>query len=149
MVVDRATALYVPIHKKGYAHRPDSYRPIALLSHVRTVIESTIATTIRTHYTLGERKLGFRNEAVTETAIARFERDTRAMHVTAVLDLGSAYNSVHREKLHSVVPASQNNKMMAMVCFALQPVSVTTQPQKRTSQEGPEQSRKECIGGQR
>lgn len=52
------------------------------------------------------------------------------MHITAVLDLKAAYDSVPRKSIHEVVRTSQCDQVMDMVFFALQPITVTTQGDK-------------------
>lgn len=130
ILTDWATALFVPIYKKGEQHKPDSYRPIALQSHVRKIIEASIAKLILRNYKINEQQLGFRTGTGTETAIVRHIHCARTMKITAVLDLKSAYDSVPKENLYKTVEASQNDQVMSMILFALQPVTLTTRGER-------------------
>lgn len=124
---DWATALLIPIYKKGDKSKPDSYRPIALLSHVRKIVESAIAKIIRKNYKFHECQLGFREGTGAETAIIRHIQSAQRMEVTAVLDLKAAYDSVPRDQLYKVAQKSQRGEVMSMIGFALQPVRTITQ----------------------
>lgn len=55
--VDWRTAVLIPIYKKGAKSEPGSYRPIALLSHVRKVIEAAVAMPIREDYKFSSAQL--------------------------------------------------------------------------------------------
>lgn len=124
---DWSTALFVPIYKKGDKRKAESYRPIALLSHVRKVIESAIASIIKKQYKFSEWQLGFQAGVGTENAIIRHIGNAEAMDISAVLDLRSAYDSVPREHLYKVAESSLERRTMNMIGFCLQPVKATTQ----------------------
>lgn len=92
--------LLFPLYKKGEAANPASYRPVALLSHLRKVIEKVLDKTLRRMYTFNVAQCGFRPSRSIETAIlrARKSHELGFGHV-AVLDLTAAYQGVDREKL--------------------------------------------------
>lgn len=52
------------------------------------------------------------------------------MIVTALLEIKAEYDSVSKKKLYEVVKTSQNDQVVSVVRFALQPVTVTTQAEK-------------------
>lgn len=124
---DWATALFVPIYKKGSRERPESYRLIALLSHVRKVVEAAIAAHIRKKYSFSEWQLGFRTGTGAETAIVRHIDNAIHMGLTAVPDLNAACNTVPRKGLYEVAGWTQSEDTMKMIRFALQPITSTTQ----------------------
>lgn len=60
------TAFLVPIYKKGDRANPQSYRPIALRSHARKVVEATMARLVRKRYKFSECQLALRHGIGTE-----------------------------------------------------------------------------------
>lgn len=121
------TAILVPIYKKGDRAAPRSYRPISLLSYVRKVIEAALAAHIRAEYTFEDCQLGFRLGTGTETAIMRHINNARRMAITVVLDLRSAYDTVPRKTLHSVLEARLGEHTLKLINIWLQPTEITTQ----------------------
>ena len=90
----------IPIYRKGETHIPESYRPIAVLSHARKIIESAIANVIEKQVTFDAAQLGFRKKTSTEVALIRTTSHLRnGLHHIAVLHLKSAYNEVPRKNV--------------------------------------------------
>lgn len=54
-----ATAEIVPIYKRYNPEKPNSYRPIAILSNGRKMIESGIAKMMTDKYIFSNARLGF------------------------------------------------------------------------------------------
>lgn len=52
--------LIVQAYKKGPRNIPSKYKPIALLSHIRKIIEKTLDTRVRAHYRFSPLQCGFR-----------------------------------------------------------------------------------------
>lgn len=59
VISDWKTAVLVQIYEKGDPMEPESFRPKALVSHVRKAIESAVAIAIRLQYTSSQDQLGF------------------------------------------------------------------------------------------
>lgn len=125
-LLDWSTAVMVPLFKKGDPLAPESYRPIALLSHARKVIEAAIAVVIRQKYTFSDCQLGFRTGTNTETAIVGHMANCKHLRWTAVLDLKSAYDSVPRKVLMEVAARRLESDVLSAIRFALQPVHIKT-----------------------
>lgn len=124
---DWKTALLIPVYKKGDQCRPESYRPIALLSYIRKVFQSATEMAIRQNYEFSRSLLGFQDKTEPEAAIVRHIANAKSMNLTAVLDLTSLYDLVQRQKLYEIVRASQSWNILESVSFALQPVNIQTQ----------------------
>lgn len=123
---DWKTAILTPIFKKGNPSDPTNYRLIAVLSHVRKILEAGIAFTITDKYTFHACQLGFRSNTGVETAILRHLDEAPDVPLTAVLDLKAAYDSVPRDKLLSQVQQRTNHNTTNMVAMALQPIHAMT-----------------------
>lgn len=127
MLNDWSRAILVPIYKTGERADPQSYRPIALLSHVRKVVEATIAKIIRRQYTFRDSQLGFRHGTGTETALVRHISNSRQLKETAVLDLKGAYDSVPRNRLCQTLKNRVDHNTLNMINLTLQTVNIKTQ----------------------
>lgn len=101
---DWSTAELVPLFKKGDTSRPTSYRPIALLSHARKVIEAGIAIEIRKAYKFNCAQLGFQQ----------------------ILDLKSAYDKVPRHTLMDVIHARLPIWLVHCIAPTIQDMTVLT-----------------------
>ena len=117
----------IPLFKKGHRAHPENYRPIALISHVRKVIDKALDILVRKEYVCHDFQVGFRSRLGTETAILRAidAIDSGFEHV-ACLDLKAAYDSVPRRRLmrrlQRVLPAN----LCRMITHTLQPSSIVT-----------------------
>lgn len=121
------TAIMVPIYKKGNTGEPSSYRPIALLSHAKKVIDKAIAYQIRKNVFFDKIQLGFTKQASTENAIVRTTNHFKEKrNYVAVLDLKMAYNSVPRNKLIEEVRRRVPSNVSNMITFCLQPMKMMT-----------------------
>lgn len=120
------SAVLVPIYKKGQEDDPSSYRPIALLSHARKVIESAITKLISSEYRNNENQLGFQRITGTETAILRHLYLGQKLGYTAVLDLKSAYDTVPRDRLVNETQRVLKANTCSMVTAVLQPMQIST-----------------------
>ena len=127
LLQDWNTGLLVPLHKKGDKSDPGNHRPVALISHGRQMVSSAIGSLIRQDYKFHTAQLGFREQAGTETAVVRHAAGTAdGLLYTAVLDLKSAYPSVPRDKLMSIVRTRLPKETAAMIALELQPMAITT-----------------------
>lgn len=82
---------------------------------------------VHAQYKMSENQLGFRQGMGTETAIVRHIKNARTMKLSAVLDLKSAYDTVPRDTLHTVLKKCLDNNTLSMVNVVLQPMTVRTQ----------------------
>lgn len=121
------TALLVLLFKRRTTACPSSYRAIAVLSHVRKVIESAIVMAIRECYKFHESQLGFQTGTSTETAIMRHISNTKTIPLAMILDLKSAYDQVPKKKLYGIVTETQTGDIRGAIGFALQPMEIHTQ----------------------
>ena len=97
-------SIVVPIFKKGDKDDPANYRPIALLSHARKIIESALDSTIRKTYKFHRSQYGFQLGIGTEAAILRaIDLQNNGHKYAAILDLKAAYDRVPRDKLISIL----------------------------------------------
>lgn len=97
------TCTIVPVYKKGETHDPTSYRPIAILSHAKKVIEKAIWYQITKHTKFDITQLGFQEKTSTENALLRTTNHFKNnRNFIAVLELKSAYTEVPRDKLLKV-----------------------------------------------
>ena len=83
----------MPIHQKDETSDPPSYRPIALLSQARKVIESALDICARSQYRLSQVKTRFQKTLSTAAAIIKTlkaQRDGKSC--IAVLYLQGAYD---------------------------------------------------------
>lgn len=124
------SALLVPLFKKGDAKDVRNYRPVALLSHLRKVGESAIATLTRKAHTFDEAQLGFQEGTGTETAVVRHVAAGGHMNYCAVLDLKGAYDQVPRQTLMSELSRRLPASLAAMISYTLQPATVSTKGDK-------------------
>lgn len=120
-------ALLVPLHKKGDRVDPANYRPIALLSHPRKVIDATIDKVVRRQYEFHRYQLGFRPGHGTELALLRCSRSISIGNVVAeVLDLKAAYDRVPRDKLLTLLDTRLPEATAHQIRHLLEPIEVQT-----------------------
>lgn len=121
-----AMQLY-PIHKKGSRSIAENYRPVALLSHMRKVIEKEIDYEVRSITNMSPLQCGFRAGRGVEQPILRFLDAARHGHNhIAVLDLKGAYPSVPRGKLMKVLEKRLPQTITDMISVLLTPDKVET-----------------------
>lgn len=116
----------IPIFKRGDRTEPANYRPIALLSHGRKIIEAAIARGINRTYTFHSSQLGFQRLTGTETALVRHIANSNNLKATAVLDLQKAYDSASRQTIQNLADKWLPPNLAAMVAGMLQPTTVRT-----------------------
>lgn len=121
-----STASLMPVYKKGERKNPESYRPIALLSHGRKIIDAAIAAMINESYSNNANQLGFQRMVGTESALLRHIKHANALPYTAVLDLKSAYDRVRRDILMEEVTKRVPQDVTAMVSAMLNPMIIQT-----------------------
>jgi len=61
-----------PIYKKGDRDRPNNYRPISLMSHVRKIIEKAVDSQLRREKEFSAAQCGFKPYTGTDNALLRF-----------------------------------------------------------------------------
>lgn len=120
------TATVTPIYKKGPEHDPKSYRPIAVLSHGRKVIDAAIARMINAEYKNHGSQLGFQRNTGTETAIIRHIGHGEELKYSAVLDLQSAYDRVPRNMLMREVTKRLPKDTAGMVSTMMKKMEIVT-----------------------
>jgi len=81
------TTIIVPIHKAGNYGDAENYKPIALLSHVRKIIETALNMAIRRCIEFDILQFGFKTGSSCEQALLRYSATAREAHYTAILDL--------------------------------------------------------------
>lgn len=91
----RSTIDLFLLHNKGGASAPSSYRPKALISHLRKLIEKVIDWRLRREYQFETEQHGIQRRKNTETGLLRASAGLRSgRRIVIVLDLTSAYKSV-------------------------------------------------------
>lgn len=117
------TVRIMPIHKQGDPGDPNNYRPIAIISQMRKVIEKAMDYAVREAYDFHRAQLGFRKGAGTEQAILRNSLlHSKGFAHTAVLDLRKAYDKVPKDRLMQRVKTTLSANLAAMIACSLQPV---------------------------
>ena len=125
--MDLRTGLLVPIYKKGDPEIPSNYRPICLLLSLQHVIERTPDMEMQAHYVPNVMQMGFHAKLGTEMAIAQTVQAMKGgQKWTAVLDLKSAYDTVHRDLLFERCAMVLPDHITAMISHTLQTLTVTT-----------------------
>jgi hypothetical protein len=120
-------ASIVPLYKKGPAEDPANYRPIALLSHARKLIEKAMDYCLRAEYSFHLMQAGFRPKIGTDVALLRTVHRVRTTRPwVAVLDLKSAYDRVPRDRLLSLARQRLSPSLAAMTSLMLQPTKIFT-----------------------
>ena len=115
------------LHKKGDTALPENYRPIALFSHVRKVIDKTVDLLIREAYQFHKFQADFRGRMGTEIFILRAEDAIDSgYHFFACLDLKSSYDRVPRRKLMRRLKKVLSANMCDMMTHLLQPTTFIT-----------------------
>lgn len=104
MPVKWSQAILYPIYKEGDRVEPGGYRIIAILYHVRKIIECALDWEVREYCVLNSAKCGFRKNNGIKTALLIYQYAVQAKNSdTAVLDLKWAYPSVLRVRLLQVL----------------------------------------------
>lgn len=117
----------VPLHKKGSRETPANYRPIALISHVRKVLDKALDILTREEYVFQTYQIGFRSKMGTENAILRAtDAIDSGYKYVACLDLKGAYDAVPRLQLMRRLRRVLSHNLCNMISHTLQPTSVTT-----------------------
>eukprot|EP00171_Calliarthron_tuberculosum_P006235 IDg6235t1 len=120
-------ALFYPIQKKGDRSEPRNYRPIALPSHARKIVEKAIDWEVREHSVFSSYQCGFRARRGVETALIRYQQAIHADHrAVAVLDLKGAYSSVPRGRLVEVLQRRLPRNLVNMISILLRPEEIQT-----------------------
>lgn len=121
----------VPLYKKGDVRRPENYRPIMLLSHLRKAVSSALNVIITREYSFHPNQWGFRKHTGTEHAIVHAHNEiTRGHNQVAVLDLRRAYDTVPRQKLAELYTLRLGNSLATMIDPLLVPMTVRTKGQE-------------------
>lgn len=117
----------IPLHKKGDTGNPVNYRPIALISHVRKVIDKALDLLIRQEHVFHKFQVGFRSRMGTEAAILRAVDSLQCGYqYVACLDLRAAYDSVPRGKLMRRLRRVLSKSLCDMISHTLQASSICT-----------------------
>lgn len=112
----------VPLHKKGEINDPANYRPIALLSHARKIIESALDSEVRKEYQFNKSQFGFQHGIGTEAAITHTMKALKdGYEYAAVLDLKAAYDRVPRDKLSDLLRARLPSNLHKQIVYFLGP----------------------------
>lgn len=59
LLKERNIAILVPIYKMYYPSKPESYWPIAVISHAQKIIDAAITILIQKEYRFADVQLGF------------------------------------------------------------------------------------------
>lgn len=122
IVNDYHTASIVPIYKRRDPAYPSSYRPIALISHMRKVIDCAISLIVQKTYTIHYSQLWFRAGTGVEIGILRHIVQWPTNPCTAILALKSAYELVQKGKL----PALCERKLPEQIAVMFGTATLTT-----------------------
>lgn len=115
-----------PIHKKGSRKEPGNYREVAVLSHLRKIIERALDKEMKENYSFDVMQCCFRAKRGTEKPLLRFVHAIKNGHKSAaVLDLRGAYRSVLRAKLLNVLRRLTDN-IVNMTSLFLAPDEIQT-----------------------
>lgn len=116
-----------PLFKKGPSDKPDSYRPIALLSHIRKLIEKALDGRLRRSYKFNIAQCGFIPRKSVETALLRAKwAHSKGLKNAAVLDLSAAYQAVVRSKLIHEIKNSVPLNFAAQISLMLSENHIST-----------------------
>jgi len=120
--------LLFPIYKEGMRELAQNYRAIALMSHIRKVIERAIDASVRreTYFRLSQ--CGFKKRSGTENAILRFiyASQLKGHNSIAVLDIKGAFPSVPRHRLMKKLRERLNANTCDMLTHMLSPDIIET-----------------------
>ncbi|PXF39596.1 RNA-directed DNA polymerase from mobile element jockey [Gracilariopsis chorda] len=122
-----------PMYKKGDASRPESYRPIMLLSHMRKAVSSAINAIVVKAYKFHPNQWGFQRRVGTDSAI--LHANDMLLHgkdQVAILDLKRAYDMVPRAKLVELCRHRLGSSLTAMIAPLLAPTRTKTKGQSAT-----------------
>jgi len=112
------TTVLVPIHKKGEIGVAENYRPIALLSHMRKIVETALNRTIMKITRFHPTQCGFRERSSCEQALLRYAVQAKTHKFAAVLDLKGAYGSIPRHRVMEIIAERLPKNLVVMVaCF--------------------------------
>lgn len=121
-----SAAILIPIYKNEEKSSPHSYRPIAVLSQVRNIVEPAEAMMIRIRYKFRDAQLGFRRGTRTETAVVTHLANAETMKITAAPDQRSTSDTVVRDLLFLVVKKVLNIMMAILMALWIKPVLIKT-----------------------
>ncbi|PXF39626.1 RNA-directed DNA polymerase from mobile element jockey [Gracilariopsis chorda] len=120
-----------PLFKKGDVSRPESYRPIMLLSHMRKAVSSAINAVITKAYHFHPNQWGFQKHVGTEFAILHADNAVRqGKNQVAILDLRRAYDMVPRARIIELCEQKLGSAITAMLTPLLAPMQVRTKGQR-------------------
>lgn len=119
--------LLYPLYKKDERHLAINYRPIALMSHIRKVVERAADINLRRETKFSHKQCGFKPNCGTENAILRFIYAANAGHnAVAVLDIKGAFPSVPRNKLMAYLKKRLGANLCSMISHFLTPDHIET-----------------------
>lgn len=121
------------LYEKVELLKSELYQPITLLSHAQEMVEAFIAMVIRMEYKFSDGQSAFHMGIVTETVILRDLANSKGMEIIAVLELNSAFDTVHRTRILSIVLQHTYRALLSAARFSPQPVDIRTQ--RTTSQK--------------
>eukprot|EP00171_Calliarthron_tuberculosum_P016794 IDg16794t1 len=126
----------VPIHKRVDKTDLASFRPIALLSHPRKVIESTLDKIIREQNTFHRAQLGFRPGYETEINLLRCLNSIRYGENTVATSIfGSHTTESPRDKFLGLLPDDLQNNLANQLEQLLTPSRSARSAKKRKKNE--------------
>ena len=120
-------SLIVPIPKAGKdLTKPDSYRPISLLSCVRKVVEKLVNTRmswiLETKGKFSPTQCGFRKRRSTEDLLVHLEHQVRSclvnreVNITVFFDLQQAFDTIsHEHLLYKLAKVGINGNMLSWI----------------------------------
>jgi len=100
---DWRITIWVPIYKNGPQGVPCNYRPIALLSQIRKIVEVAINRAILKVIIFHPTQCGFKTRSGCEQAILRYMSNIKRARLVAILDLKGAYGSIPRHRLIDLI----------------------------------------------
>jgi len=119
--------LLYPLYKKDERHLAINYRPIALMSHIRKVIERAADLNLRRQTKFSHIQCGFKRNCGTENAILRFIYAANTRHrAFAVLDIKGAFPCVPRNRLMTYLKTRLGANLCSMISHFLTPDRIET-----------------------
>lgn len=116
--------------EKCDASKPESYRPIVLLSHLRKAISSGTNAIITKACHLHPNQCGVQNHISTEQAIVHAnEKIRKVTNEVSILDLRRAYDMVPRNHLVELCNARLLSAITTMIIPLLVPMKLKTKGQ--------------------
>lgn len=117
----------MPAPKKEPASRPENWRAISLLSHMRKIIEKILDSEMSNQYTFPKSQCEFKEAHSIYTALLRMLRATRTgCKVFAVLDFKQTYASVPRCDAVQRLRSTFHSRLASMLESMLYQTRVST-----------------------